>query len=147
MALRMSSMLRTAGDVRGTRPTAPSKEAKLHKEEPLPEGLPALEETADVAAPVPRSDAEIYKRFIGVAEQVFAAACSGETPDENAIVRALRTCMNTLREGESLLAETMRRGGAAPGLPQRPQPPNFQFPSFQIQASIFPVSSFHFPAS
>ena len=48
MALRMSSMLRTAGDVRGTRPTeqqatAPSKEAKLHKEEPLPEGLPALE--------------------------------------------------------------------------------------------------------
>lgn len=115
MALRMSSMLRTAGDVRGTRPTeqqatAPSKEAKLHKEEPLPEGLPALEETADVAAPVPRSDAEIYKRLIGVAEQVFAAACSGETPDENAIVRALRACMNTLREGEGLLAETMRLG-------------------------------------
>ena len=115
MALRMSSMPRTAGDVRGTRPTeqqatAPSKEAKLHKEEPLPEGLPALEETADVAAPVPRSDAEIYKRLIGVAEQVFAAACSGETPDENAIVRALRTCMNTLREGEGLLAETMRLG-------------------------------------
>ena len=124
MALRMSSMLRTAGDVRGTRPTAqqataPSKEAKLHKEEPLPEGLPALEETADVAAPVPRSDAEIYKRLIGVAEQVFAAACSGETPDENAIVRALRACMNKLREGEGLLAETMRRVGAAPGLPQR----------------------------
>ena len=115
MALRMSSMLRTAGDVRGTRPTeqqatAPSKEAKLHKEEPLPEGLPALEETADVAAPVPRSDAEIYKRLIGVAEQVFAAACSGETPDENAIVRALRACMNKLREGEGLLAETMRLG-------------------------------------
>ena len=115
MALRMSSMLRTAGDVRGTRPTeqqatAPSKEAKLHKEEPLPEGLPALEETADVAAPVPRSDAEIYKRLIGVAEQVFAAACSGETPDESAIVRALRACMNTLREGEGLLAETMRLG-------------------------------------
>ena len=115
MALRMSSMLRTAGDVRGTRPTeqqatAPSKEAKLHKEEPLPEGLPALEETADVAAPVPRSDAEIYKRLIGVAEQVFAAACSGETPDENAIVRASRTCMNALREGEGLLAETMRLG-------------------------------------
>ena len=115
MALRMSSMPRTAGDVRGTRPTAqqapaPSKEAKLHKEEPLPEGLPALEETADVAAPVPRSDAEIYKRLIGVAEQVFAAACSGETPDESAIVRALRACMNTLREGEGLLAETMRLG-------------------------------------
>ena len=82
----------------------------MHKEEPLPEGLPALEETADVAAPVPRSDAEIYKRLIGVAEQVFAAACSGETPDESAIVRALRACMNTLREGEGLLAETMRLG-------------------------------------
>ena len=79
MALRMSSMPRTAGDVRGTRPTAqqataPSKEAKLHKEAPLPEGLPALEETADVAAPVPRSNAKIYKRLIGVAEQVFGAA-------------------------------------------------------------------------
>ena len=115
MALRMSSMLRTAGDVRGTRrteqqATAPSIEAKLQKEEPLPEGLPALEETADVAAPVPRSDAEIYKRLIGVAEQVFAAACSDETPDDNAIVRALRACMNTLREGEGLLAETMRLG-------------------------------------
>ena len=117
-------MLRTAEDVRGTRPTAKKKAAppvrKKTQEEPLPEELSAAEEVVEpTPAPAVRTDVEIYQRLVAVAEQVFAAAREGKIPAENVIIRILRACLNKLREGEALLVETMRQHEGVPDLAER----------------------------
>lgn len=123
MALRMSLMLRTAGEVRGTRSTkkktaaSPSRKKVGQREE---EALPAeLSAAAESTPPAVRSDAEVYQRLVGIATKVFAAVSAGKIPDENAIVRALRASMKKLREGEGLLAETMRQHSGVLELAQR----------------------------
>ena len=125
MALRMSQMLRSSGDVRSTRPTAKKKAApqtkKKVRDEPVPEELSTVEveEAAEPAPAVVRTDLEIYERLVRVTEEVFAAARTGKIPEEGPIIRVLRACMGKLREGEALLAETMRQHEGVPDLAER----------------------------
>jgi hypothetical protein len=125
MALRMSQMLRTADDVRGTRSTkkqtsasSARKKAVQREEEPLPAELSAAA-GSEPAPPAVRSDSEVYQRLIRFARQIFTAAREGQVPDEKVIIRALRAGMKKLREDEGLLSETMRQHGGVPDLAQR----------------------------
>ncbi len=111
-------MLRSSEAVRGTRPTAKTKDVpparKKGREEPVPEEFSAAPTPAVV-----RTDLETYQCLVKVTEEVFAAARTGKPPKESTIIRILRACMGKLREGEALLVETMRQHQGVPDLAER----------------------------
>ena len=65
------------------------------------------------------SNAGVYGQLVEAAEMVFSAAAKGGTPDENALLSALRRTFEALRQSDELLSETVRQRRESRTLPRR----------------------------
>jgi len=128
MALRMSQMLRSSGDLRRVKAPAPAAAAPPAAPEPATEeaipqiDLEPLDHLAAAgaeAAPAESAAVRVYRSLVQAAEAVFAAAEAGRAPDGQAVMAAVRLAASELRGNDDLLAETVRQRHDARAWPNR----------------------------
>lgn len=61
------------------------------------------------APPTQRPEEEVYQELVAASEHIFSALEEGTAPAEGTIIAALRRILEQLREGDGLLAETVRQ--------------------------------------
>ena len=131
MPVRMSQMLRSSGELRRRHPagapprvTPPPAEAGNGQDlDPPVEIQPLIEEAPPeptiAAVETQDTSPETYRRLVGAAEEIFAAASASRSLDGAPIVAATRTAVAELRETDALLAETVRQRRDARAWPRR----------------------------
>jgi len=137
MALRMSQMLRSSGDLRRVKaaaPVAPRPQASAAQTPaalpvadtvpqidlgPLESGAVASLEEAVAEVPSESATVGVYRQLVRAAEAVFTAAEAGKAPDGQAVVAAVRAAAAELRTNDDLLAETVRQRHDAREWPNR----------------------------
>jgi len=99
-------------------PTPPTPVPSLDDIEPIEVEIDE-EPVPSPTAPAQRPEEEVYQELVDAAEHVFAAAGEGAAPTEGTIIAALRRALEQLREGDVLLAETVRQRRSSETWPER----------------------------
>ena len=137
MALRMSQMLRFSREGSQSAPVAavgariPAADDTGAALTPPPLPLVDFETLIEtVGAPDTATDAEhvadpsdpavaVYEELLSVAQQIFDAAANEGTPDGPSTVAIVRAVIDQLKQGDALLAVTVRQRGRADSLAKR----------------------------